>query len=56
MQKDPTNEAIEEQDGEGVRNVVENSEAVAVFICESLSQSYQTFSFLKQSFFFCFFY
>ena len=34
VQKDPTNEAIEEEDGPGVRNVIENSEAVAVYICE----------------------
>jgi len=34
IQKDPTNEAIEEQDGEGVRKIVENDEAVAVFICK----------------------
>ena len=34
VQKDPTNEAIEEHDGAGVHNVAENSEAVAVYICK----------------------
>ena len=37
VQKDPNNEAIEEQDGDGVRNIIENTEAVAVFICKLIS-------------------
>jgi len=32
IQKDPSNEAIEEQEGEDLRNTVENADAVAVFI------------------------
>ena len=33
--KDPSNEAIEEQEGDDLRNTVENADAVAVFICKS---------------------
>ena len=34
VQKDPSNDAIEELEGENLRNIVESSDAVAVFVCK----------------------
>ena len=34
VQKDPSNEAIEEQSGENLLKTIDNTEAVAVFICK----------------------
>ena len=34
VQKDPSNEAIEEQSGENLLKTIDNSEAVAVFLCK----------------------
>ena len=34
VQKDPSNDAIEELEGESLRNIVESSDAVAVFVCK----------------------
>ena len=34
VQKDPSNEAIEEQSGDTLRKTIERVEAVAVFVCE----------------------
>ena len=34
VQKDPSNEAIEDQEGETLRKTVENTESVAVFVCK----------------------
>ena len=34
VQKDPSNEAIEEQSGENLEKTIDNSEAVAVFLCK----------------------
>jgi hypothetical protein len=34
VQKDPSNEAIEEQDGETLVKTIANTEAVAVFLCK----------------------
>ena len=33
VQKDPSNEAIEDQEGETLRKTVQNTESVAVFVC-----------------------
>ena len=35
VQKDPSNEAIEEQTGENLLKTIDNSEAVAVFLCKN---------------------
>ena len=34
VQKDPSNDAIEEMEGEALRKIVESSDAVAVFVCK----------------------
>ena len=34
VQKDPSNDAIEEMEGENLRKIVESSDAVAVFVCK----------------------
>ena len=34
VQKDPSNEAIEEQSGENLLKIIDNTEAVAVFLCK----------------------
>ena len=36
VQKDPSNDAIEELEGDELRKSVESSDAVAVFICKKL--------------------
>ena len=35
VQKDPSNDAIEELEGEELRKTIESSDAIAVFICKS---------------------
>ena len=37
VQKDPSNEAIEEQTGENLVKTIDNTEAVAVFLCKYLN-------------------
>lgn len=37
IQKDPSNEAIDDQDGEEIKKTVENFESVAVYVCECSS-------------------
>ena len=34
VQKDPANEAIAEQSGENLKTFIENTEAVAIYLCE----------------------
>ena len=34
VQKDPSNDAIEEMEGDNLRKIVESSDAVAVFVCK----------------------
>ena len=34
VQKDPSNEAIQEQSGENLQKTIDNSETVAVFLCK----------------------
>ena len=49
VQKDPSNDAIEELEGENLRNIVESSDAVAVFVCKyqplQFEQSFDPFYF-----------
>jgi hypothetical protein len=35
VQKDPSNEAIEEMEGEELRNTIQDSDAIAVFVCKN---------------------
>ena len=39
VQKDPSNDAIEELEGEELRKTIESSDAIAVFICKSHNNS-----------------
>ena len=34
VQKDPTNEAIRDQEGDELQRTIERTESVAVFVCE----------------------
>jgi hypothetical protein len=34
VQKDPSNEAIEEVEGDDLRSVIKEADAVAVFVCK----------------------
>ena len=34
VQKDPSNEAIEEMEGEELRTTIQDSDAIAVFVCK----------------------
>ena len=34
VQKDPTNEAIRDQEGDELQKTIERTESVAVFVCE----------------------
>ena len=44
VQKDPSNDAIEELEGDELRKTIESSEAIAVFICKlNLFQSWSNF-------------
>ena len=36
VQKDPSNEAIEQKEGEGLRRIIRNSASVAVFVCKDI--------------------
>ena len=37
VQKDPSNDAIEEMEGDDLRKTIEGSDAIAVFICKLIS-------------------
>ena len=39
VQMDPSNEAIEDEDGEELESLIENSDSLAVFICKSTFRS-----------------
>merc|ERR1712218_601969 len=43
VQKDPSNDAIEELEGENLRNIVESSDAVAVFVCKYQTRQFEQF-------------
>ena len=43
VQKDPSNDAIEELEGENLRNIVESSDAVAVFVCKYQARQFEQF-------------
>ena len=40
VQKDPSNEAIEEMEGEDLRTILKDADAVAVFVCKYLPVVY----------------
>ena len=54
IQKDPSNEAIEELEGDGLRKAIDNDDAVAVFVCkfgssvQYLSFTFSLFRFTRQ--------